>query len=140
MKKTFFITLCLTLVLAACHKDNPTLRSKMYIFVPDQWRNVSGMVFFRETTDPNKTQVDIQLSHLTYNGQYAAHLHEGPPANYKGYAPFAFMPLYASGYQLSYQSDISISYDSACRFDGTFILHDSANVVLGRCGVGKNGI
>ena len=137
MKSIIATLLVLLVAVSSCKKD-AVLRTQSYTIVPQNSSGITGTVTFKELTDATQTQVDIQLQHTIWNSMYICHIHDGPPTNYHG-ASFIF-DAYAVGNQLSYQKNIALSYDSALRYDGTFVVHDSTGTqLLGRCGIGKNG-
>ena len=138
MKPTLLTLAVLLLTISSCSKKDTPLRATSYIIVPQNGATITGTVSFREITDATQTQVDIQLQNTAWNSKYEAHIHAGPPVYYH-IAVYGFT-AYAVGNTLSYQKNISMSYDSAIRYDGTFVLHDSlGNAVFGKCGIGKNG-
>jgi hypothetical protein len=132
------ITLLLLVAFTGCKKDaSPSLRQTQYTIIPQNNSGITGTVTFIEVRDSSQTTVDIEVQHTT-GYDYVAHIHGGPPANYRG-AIYVFDPIYASEGHVSYKQNIPLLYDSALVFNGTFVFHDStANNVLGLCGIGIN--
>ena len=125
------------LLLGACKKDPPQPRQTQYTIIPQNNSGITGTVSFIEKADLSQTEVDIEVNN-TPSHTCVAHIHLGPPSNYRG-AVFIFDPMNASGSHLSYQQNIPLVYDSALIYNGTFVFHDSTgNNVLGLCGIGAN--
>jgi hypothetical protein len=137
MKSSILTSILLIFLVGACKKDPPQPRQTQYTILPQNSSGITGTMTFIEKADLSQTEVDIEVNNTVFY-HYVAHIHQGPPTNYRG-AIFIFDPMYASGHHLSYQQNIPILYDSALTFNGTFVLHDSTgNNVLGLCGIGVN--
>jgi hypothetical protein len=135
MKLNLLIAALLLTSLSACKKD-ATPRQTKYTIIPQNGSGINGTVTFLEAT-LSQTQVDIEVNNTT-SYDYVAHIHAGAPAAYHG-AVYVFDPMHASGGHLSFKQNIPLLYDSALKFNGTFVIHDStANNVLGLCGIGAN--
>ena len=136
--KTNILLLALVLVtIGGCKKNNSSARQITYNIIPQNSSGVAGTVSFTDVVDSSQTKVDIEVSN-TPGFTYVAHIHYGPPSNYRG-AVYVFDPIFAANKRISYQQNIPLLYDSALVYNGTFVLHDSTgNNVLGLCGIGVN--
>jgi hypothetical protein len=136
MKTKIVLIASILLIISSCKKE-ATSTPAVSRLTPQNNSGIWGTVTFIEKASLSQTEVDIEVNNANLY-TYVAHIHTGTPTDYHG-AVYIFQPMLASSGHLSYQQNISLLYDSAIVYNGTFVLHDStANNVLGLCGIGAN--
>ncbi len=135
--KTTITYLAILMAMASCKKEEA--RSIIYTINSVDSSGIYARV--KGTEHNNKTTININLINIKDFSSFDVHFHEGPPASYKGYAPYTFHNIRGSQNIASpgIEQDIEMKYDNFIQFDGTCVVHPSGQSnVIAKGGIGKN--